>query len=75
MKLIASNAFSIGIIGKIGPKISSCITGSVGKTSIRMVGSINFSFASVFPPIASLPELRKPDKRLKLNTFLVNETL
>lgn len=75
MKLIASKAFSIGTIGKIGPKISSCITGSVGKTSIRMVGSINFSLASVFPPTASLPEFRKPDKRLKFNYLLVNETL
>lgn len=64
MNFIASNAFSTFIIGKIGPKISFCITGSSGLTFIRIVGSMNKSSGSVFPPIAISAPLSNAVKRL-----------
>lgn len=65
MKLIASNAFSILTIGRIGPKISSCITGSVPFTFVRMVGSMNLSEASEVPPMATSDDLMRLMRRLK----------
>ena len=43
---MASKALSMFTIGKIGPKISSFMTGSLGLTSTRIVGSMNFSAES-----------------------------
>lgn len=40
MKLMASYAFSTFTMGKMGPKISSCMIGSVGFTSTRIVGEM-----------------------------------
>ena len=65
MKSTASFASSISITGRMGPKISSCITGSVGLTSTKIVGSIHKSSTSVLPPTATLPLFNKPCKRLK----------
>ena len=64
MKSTASLTSVISIIGRMGPNISSCMTGSVGLTSIKMVGSIHKSSASVFPPTATLPLFNKACKRL-----------
>ena len=65
MNLIASKAFVTIMMGKIGPKISSCITGSLSMTSIKIVGSIYFSEESVLPPIATFPDFSKLLTRLK----------
>lgn len=65
MNLMASKAFPTFMIGRTGPKISSCITGSVGLTSTRIVGSMNFSSESVLPPTATFPLFKKPATRLK----------
>jgi hypothetical protein len=59
IKDIASEALSTFIIGSMGPNISSCITGSVGLTSVKIVGAMNLSDGSVAPPTATLPLLRK----------------
>lgn len=67
MKLIASKAFSILTIGRIGPKISSCMTGSVPFTLVRMVGSMNFSEASDCPPTATSDDLIRLTRRLKVS--------
>lgn len=61
---IASNALSTVTIGKIGPKISSCITGSVFFTFINMVGSIKRSSAFVLPPNAIWPPFNNDTSRL-----------
>lgn len=53
------------IMGKMGPKISSCMTGSEAWTSVNMVGAMYLSDASVSPPIAIFPLLKNFDKRLK----------
>jgi hypothetical protein len=39
MKFMASSAFFTGTIGRIGPKISSCITLVSGSTSVSIVGA------------------------------------
>jgi hypothetical protein len=59
IKDIASEALSTFTIGSMGPNISSCITGSVGLTSIKIVGAMNLSYGSVSPPTATLPLFRK----------------
>jgi len=56
---MASEALSTFIIGSMGPNISSCITGSVGLTSVKIVGAMNLSDGSVSPPTATLPLLRR----------------
>lgn len=71
MKLIASNAFSILTIGRIGPKISSCMTGSVGFTLVRMVGSMNLSDASDDPPMATSDDLIRLMRRLEVSIGLL----
>lgn len=68
MNLIASKALSTFKIGRMGPKISSCMTGSVGFTSVKMVGAINRSSEFVSPPIAMLPDFKKETNRL-IETF------
>lgn len=65
INLIASYAFSTLIIGKIGPKISSVMTGSVGFTLCTMVGSMNRSLMSIFPPTAIWASFNIALKRLK----------
>ena len=62
--LMASKAFSMLTIGKMGPKISSCITGSVTFTSIRTVGSMYFSAESVRPPMATVAPFKRFATRL-----------
>ena len=52
------------INGNIGPNISSCITGSVGLTSMSIVGEIYLSRASQSPPIATLPLFKYFTRRL-----------
>lgn len=52
------------MIGNIGPNISSCITGSVGLISTRIVGDIYFSLESQSPPIAILPLFKYLMRRL-----------
>jgi hypothetical protein len=64
MNLMASNAFSTVTIGRIGPNISSCITGSVGFTSTKIVGAMNLSVGSVSPPTAIFPLLKNDTSRL-----------
>jgi len=59
IKEMASEALSTFIIGSIGPNISSCITGSVGLTSVKIVGAMNLSDGSVSPPTATLPLFRR----------------
>ncbi len=39
MNAIAASRSGTGTIGRIGPKISSCITGASGVTSARTVGA------------------------------------
>lgn len=68
MNCIASNALSTVTIGKMGPKISSCITGSVRLTLIRMVGSIYLSSAFVFPPNAISAPFNIFTRRLQMQT-------
>jgi hypothetical protein len=65
MNLMASNALSTLTIGRIGPNTSSCITGSVGFTSTKIVGAINLSEGSVSPPTAILPLFKNATNRLK----------
>ena len=62
---MASYALLMFTMGKIGPNISSCMTGSVDLTSIRIVGSMYLSEESVLPPIATVPFDKNFDKRLK----------
>jgi hypothetical protein len=71
MNLIASNALSTVTIGRIGPNISSCITGSVGLTSIKMVGAMNLSEASVSPPTAIFPLFKNATSRLRARKVLL----
>lgn len=59
IKEMASEALSTFIIGSMGPNISSCITGSVGLTSVKIVGAMNLSDGSVSPPTAILPLFRR----------------
>jgi hypothetical protein len=59
IKEMASEALSTFTIGSMGPNISSCITESVGLTSVKMVGAMNLSDGSVSPPTAILPLFRK----------------
>jgi hypothetical protein len=59
IKEIASEGLSTLIMGSMGPNISSCITGSVGLTSVKIVGAMNLSDRSVSPPTAILPLFRK----------------
>jgi len=59
IKEMASEALSTFIIGSMGPNISSCIIGSVGLTSVKIVGAMNLSDGSVSPPTANLPLFRK----------------
>ena len=67
---MASKALSTLMMGRTGPKISSCITGSVGLTSTKIVGSINLSFASAFPPTATVPLLIRLRRRLRTRLFM-----
>jgi hypothetical protein len=69
---MASEGPSTFIIGNIGPNISSCITGSVGLTSTKIVGLMNLSDGSVSPPTAILPLFRKDTSRL-VNVQIVQE--
>lgn len=69
MNLMASKAFPTVMTGRMGPKISSCITRSVGLTSTRIVGSMNFSSESVFPPTATVPFFKKFATRLRIIKF------
>lgn len=62
---MASYALLILTMGKMGPNISSCITGSEGLTSTRIVGSMYFSEGSVLPPTATVPFDKNFDRRLK----------
>jgi hypothetical protein len=71
MNLIASNAFATVTIGRIGPNTSSCITGSVGFTSTKIVGSMNLSEGSVSPPTAILPLLKNDTSRLRTRKVLL----
>ena len=50
MNSIASEAELTLMIGRIGPKISSCITGSSGDTSDKMVKSMCNDDLSDVPP-------------------------
>ena len=59
IKEMASEALSTFIIGSMGPNISSCITGSVGLTSVKIVGAMNLSDGSLSPPTATLPLFRR----------------
>lgn len=59
IKAMASEALSTFIMGSMGPNISSCMTGSVGLTSVRIVGAMNLSDGSVSPPTATLPLFRR----------------
>jgi hypothetical protein len=61
---MASEGLSTFIMGSIGPNISSCIIGSVGLTSTKIVGLMNLSDESVSPPTAILPLFRKDKSRL-----------
>lgn len=76
MSWIASNAFSTLTIGKIGPKISSCITGSVFFTLIKSVGSMKRSSAFDLPPtITSAPfniETRRLSDEKKIQIHSMN---
>lgn len=65
MNLMASNAFSTLTMGRIGPNISSCITGSVGFTSTKIVGATNLSEGSVSPPTATFPLFNSATSRLE----------
>jgi hypothetical protein len=59
IKEMASEALSTFIIGSMGPNISSCIIGSVGLTSVKIVGAMNLSDGSLLPPTATLPLSRR----------------
>ena len=52
-------------MGKIGPKISSCITGLSHSTSVRMVGEIFRSAGSIWAPKATEPLESSPTSRWK----------
>jgi hypothetical protein len=71
MNLIASNALSTVTIGRMGPNISSCITGSVGLTSIKIVGAMNLSDGSVSPPTAIFPLFKNATNRLRARKVLL----
>jgi len=62
---MASEGLSTLIIGSIGPNISSCMIGSVGLMSIKIVGPMNLSDGSVSPPTAIFPLFRKDTSRLE----------
>lgn len=71
MNLIASKAFSTVTIGRIGPNISSFITGSVGFTSTKIVGAMNLSEGSVSPPTAIFPLFKNDTSRLRARKVLL----
>ncbi len=54
MNLMASPAEETLIMGRMGPKISSCITGSEGSTSLMIVGSMYRLDLSCFPPSSAI---------------------
>lgn len=61
---MASEGLFTFMMGNIGPNISSCITGSIGLISTKIVGLMNLSDESVSPPTAILPLSRKDRSRL-----------
>lgn len=72
---IPSSKFFTGMIGRIGPKISSLMSESSGVTSRTIVGAMNRCAASVPPPRTTVPFVlsRRPFTRLKCASETMRE--
>ena len=64
-KRTAASTSGTVMIGRSGPKISSCISGVSAPTSSRIVSSMNFSLASVLPPCTTVPCSIRLESRAK----------